>query len=200
MKPHFLENCGPNLTDKIHPNVSSTGFVARRFDALPGAKPTDRRLLSRLGHARTAAVLIRPALHTFAILLMLKPLLKTGFCGSDYRGGGKLSRCGTGGGGGVGGAMVGGMLGMLSVVGALVGASIGSTEASTMRLLTGNRCGVQLAAAEGRAKNWDTGLMTGFFGAGAKGLGGGYSNTLQGKVLVASFMDSYNQLVKVVRS
>ena len=95
------------------------------------------------------------------------------------------------------GAMVGGMLG---VVGSLVGGSVRSNEASTMLLLTDNRSGIQLAAAEGSAKNWDIGLLAGFFGGGAGGIGGGYSSTPQGKVLAASFMDSYNQLVKAVRN
>ncbi len=95
------------------------------------------------------------------------------------------------------GAMVGGMLG---AVGSLIGGSLRSNEASTMLLLTDNRSGIQLAAAEGSAKNWDIGLMGGVFGGGAGGIGSGYSNTPQGKVLAASFMDSYNQLVKAVRS
>jgi hypothetical protein len=95
------------------------------------------------------------------------------------------------------GAMVGGMLG---AVGSLIGGSLRSNEASTMLLLTDNRSGVQLAAAEGSAKNWDIGLMAGFFGGGAGGIGSSYSRTPQGKVLAASFMDSYNQLVRAVRS
>lgn len=98
--------------------------------------------------------------------------------------------------GGVG-ALVGGMLGS---VGSLVGGSIRSNEASTMLLLTDNRSGIQLAAAEGSAKNWDVGLLAGFFGGGAGGAGSAFSNTPQGKVLTASFMDSYNQLVKAVRN
>ena len=93
--------------------------------------------------------------------------------------------------------MVGGMLG---AVGSLIGGSLRSNEASTMLLLTDNRSGVQLAAAEGSAKNWDIGLMAGFFGGSAGGIGSGYSRTPQGKVLAASFMDSYNQLVRAVRS
>lgn len=94
------------------------------------------------------------------------------------------------------GALAGGLLGS---VGAIVGGSMKSNEASTTLLMTDNRSGVQLAAAEGSAKNWDFGAVGGLFG----GLGGagasGFSNTPQGKVLTASFMDSYNQLVKAVR-
>jgi curli biogenesis system outer membrane secretion channel CsgG len=97
--------------------------------------------------------------------------------------------------GGVG-ALVGGVLGS---VGSLIGGSLKSNEASTMLLLTDNRSGIQLAAAEGSAKNWDYGAMGAMFG-GAFGGASGFSNTPQGKVLTASFMDSYNQLVKAVRS
>lgn len=97
--------------------------------------------------------------------------------------------------GGVG-ALVGGMLGS---VGSLIGGSMKSNEASTMLLLTDNRSGIQLAAAEGSAKNWDFGAAGALWG-GAFGGASGFSNTPQGKVLAASFMDSYNQLVKAVSS
>jgi curli biogenesis system outer membrane secretion channel CsgG len=94
------------------------------------------------------------------------------------------------------GALIGGRVGLVA---SLVGGSMKSNEASTMLLLTDNRSGLQLAAAEGSAKNWDLGLMAGFFHHGLAGASG-FSNTPQGKVLAASFMDSYNQLVKAVRS
>lgn len=97
--------------------------------------------------------------------------------------------------GGVG-ALVGGMLGS---VGSLIGGSMKSNEASTMLLLTDNRSGIQLAAAEGSAKNWDFGAAGALWG-GAFGGASGFTNTPQGKVLAASFMDSYNQLVKAVSS
>jgi curli biogenesis system outer membrane secretion channel CsgG len=97
--------------------------------------------------------------------------------------------------GGVG-ALVGGMLGS---VGSLIGGSMKSNEASTMLLLTDNRSGIQLAAAEGSAKNWDFGAAGAMFG-GAFGGASGFTSTPQGKVLAASFMDSYNQMVRAVRS
>lgn len=103
-----------------------------------------------------------------------------------------FSQKGTGG----AGALLGGMLGS---VGSLIGGSLKSNEASTMLLLIDNRSGIQLAAAEGSAKNWDMGFMAGFFHGGLAGANG-FSNTPQGKVLAASFMDSYNQLVKAVRA
>ncbi len=89
--------------------------------------------------------------------------------------------------------------GFLGSVGSLVAGSAKSQEASTMLLLTDNRSGIQLAAAEGSAKNWDFGALGAMFSGAAAG-GGGYSNTPQGKVLAPAFMDSYNQLVQAVRT
>jgi len=87
----------------------------------------------------------------------------------------------------------------VGVVASLIGGSMKSNEASTMLLLTDNRSGVQLAAAEGSAQNWDFGMLAGFFQHGLAGVHG-FSNSPQGKVLAASFMDSYNQMVKAMRA
>ena len=59
---------------------------------------------------------------------------------------------------------------------------------------------MQLAAAEGSARNIDFGMLGGMFGSGAGGVGGGYSNTAEGKVIVAAFTDSYNNIVRAVRN
>jgi peptidoglycan hydrolase-like protein with peptidoglycan-binding domain len=59
---------------------------------------------------------------------------------------------------------------------------------------------VQLAASEGSAKSWDVGALGGLLGSGFGGVGGGYSNTAEGKVIVAAFMDSYNGVVRAVRN
>lgn len=98
--------------------------------------------------------------------------------------------------GGLGGA-IGGLFGS---VGAVVGGSLSAKEASTLLTLVDNRSGVQLAASEGSAKNWDFGAMGGLFGSALGGVGGGYSNTAEGKVIVAAFMDSYNGIVKAVQN
>lgn len=98
--------------------------------------------------------------------------------------------------GGLGGA-VGGLFGS---VGAVVGSSLSAKEASTLLTLVDNRSGVQLAAAEGSAKNWDFGAFGGLLGSGLGAVGGGYSNTAEGKVIVAAFMDSYNGIVRAVRN
>jgi hypothetical protein len=103
-----------------------------------------------------------------------------------------FSQKGTGGLGGVFGGSIG-------AVASFVSGSMKSNEASTMLLLTDNRSGIQLAAAEGSARNWDFGMMGDFFHHGYAGASG-FSNTPQGKVLAASFMDSYNQMVRAVRN
>ena len=69
-----------------------------------------------------------------------------------------------------------------------------------MLTLIDNRSGVQLAASEGSAKNVDMGALGGFFASGFGMGGGGYSNTAQGKVIVAAFTDSFNNMVSALGS
>jgi hypothetical protein len=95
------------------------------------------------------------------------------------------------------GAALGGLFGS---VGALVGGSMSSKEASTLVTLIDNRSGVQIAAAEGSAKNMDFGFVGGLMGGSGSGVGGGYSNTAEGKVIVAAFTDSINNIIKSVRN
>ncbi|RCS56842.1 CsgG/HfaB family protein [Parvibium lacunae] len=97
------------------------------------------------------------------------------------------------------GANVASFIPGLSAVAAVAG-SVKSREASTLLTLIDNRSGVQLAAAEGSAKKWDLGLFGGLFGGSAAGSMGGYTKTPEGKVLVAAFLDSYNQVVKAVKN
>jgi len=100
----------------------------------------------------------------------------------------------------VGGAL-GGLFGGVGrrVVGAVAG-GLKANESSTTLLLIDNRSGVQLAAAEGSAKNYDFNLFGGIFGRGGFGSAGGYTDTPEGKILTAAFMDSYNKLVKATRN
>lgn len=96
------------------------------------------------------------------------------------------------------GMSLGGFGAIGSAIGAVAG-SIKANEAATTLLMVDNRSGVQLAAAQGSAKNWDIGGMAGLF-AGVGAAGGGYSNTPEGRIVVAALMDSYNQLVKATRN
>ncbi len=95
---------------------------------------------------------------------------------------------------------LGGAIGALfgRVAGAIAG-GIKTSDASTVLTLVDNRSGVQIAAAEGSARNIDFDLMGGIFGS--VGIGaGGYSNTPEGKVIVAAFTDSFNKLVRALRN
>lgn len=98
--------------------------------------------------------------------------------------------------GGGGGFLGGGTLGL---IGAVAG-NVSRNEASTTLLLIDNRSGVQISAAEGTAKNFDFGMFGAAFTGGLVGGGGGYANTPQGKVVVAAFADSFNQMVKSLRN
>jgi hypothetical protein len=97
-------------------------------------------------------------------------------------------------------AGLGGIGGRAGGVLSAVAGSMNVKEASTLLTLVDNRSGVQLAAAEGSARNVDFGAMGAAFGGGLGAVGGGYSNTAEGKVIVAAFTDSYNNLVRAVRN
>jgi len=102
--------------------------------------------------------------------------------------------------GGVGGAL-GGLLGGRSgnVIGAVAG-GLKFKEAQTSMLVADARSGVQVAAAEGSSKKADLRLGAALFGGGAAGGLGGYANTNEGKVIAASLMDNYNNVVRSVRN
>lgn len=72
-----------------------------------------------------------------------------------------------------------------------------------MLTLVDNRSSVQLAAAEGSARNVDYGMLSGVlaggFGGAAGAGGSAYARTTQGKVVVAAFTDSLNNLIGAVR-
>jgi len=80
-----------------------------------------------------------------------------------------------------------------------VAGSVKRNEASTTLLLIDNRSGVQISAAEGTAGNFDFGIFGAAFGGSNYGAAGAYGKTPQGKVVVASFADSFNQMVKSLR-
>jgi len=102
--------------------------------------------------------------------------------------------------GGVGGgasALLGGR--RARVLSSLAG-NVNFQEASTLLTLVDNRSGVQLAAAEGSAKNTDVNITSALFGSRAGGGLGGYSNTAEGKLIAAALTDSFNNLVVAVRN
>ncbi|HZE92587.1 MAG TPA: CsgG/HfaB family protein [Rhizobacter sp.] len=98
-----------------------------------------------------------------------------------------------------GGAAAGLLSGRYALLGAVAG-NVSRNEASTTLLLIDNRSGVQVSASEGTANNFDFGMFGAAFQGGLAGGGGGYASTPQGKVVVAAFADSYNQMVRALRS
>jgi curli biogenesis system outer membrane secretion channel CsgG len=100
--------------------------------------------------------------------------------------------------GGAGGAL-GGVGRHFGVVAAVAG-GLKFKEAETMMLVADARSGVQVAAAQGKAKKTDFRLGALGWGGGAAGAVGGYTNTNEGKVVAASFLDNYNQVVAAVRA
>ncbi len=109
----------------------------------------------------------------------------------------QFSKKGTGGIGGAIGGLIGGDGGR--VLGNLAG-GIKSNEAATTLLLIDNRSSVQVAAATGNAKNTDFDISAGIFGGSGGGQLGGFTDTPEGKVITAAFVDSYNKMVRALRN
>lgn len=99
--------------------------------------------------------------------------------------------------GGIGGALssFGGKLG---VVGALAG-GLKFGKAETMLTMIDNRSGVQIGVAMGSSKKTSFGIGGAGFGGSGFGAIGGYSNTPEGKTILAAFGDAYNNLVRAMR-
>lgn len=111
----------------------------------------------------------------------------------------------TGGMSGAAGSLIGGVIGgHAGALASSVGANTKTREASALLTMIDNRSSVQIAAAEGSASKTDIGGFASVFGgaghvAGGGGLGG-YTNTPQGKVIAAAFMDAYNNIVRSLRN
>jgi len=73
-------------------------------------------------------------------------------------------------------------------------------EAQTALLLSDNETTEQVAAATGAARTTDLGVGGLVFGKLGGAAGAGWSNTNEGKVIAAAFLDAHNQLVVQVRS
>lgn len=95
------------------------------------------------------------------------------------------------------GGLVGGRAGGLL---AAIGGNMNTKEASALLTLIDNRSGVQVAASEGSAAKTDFGVMGQLLGGSGGARMGGYSNTAEGKVIAAAFMDAFNQMVQSLRN
>ena len=98
--------------------------------------------------------------------------------------------------GGIGGAIGGALFGSL---GAAIGGGLKFKQAQTSMLVADTRSGLQVAAASGAAEKADF-AIGGILGGAGVGLGlGAYENTPEGKVVAASFLDNWNQVVRAMR-
>lgn len=105
---------------------------------------------------------------------------------------------GTGGIGATVGSLLGHMGGLLGSIGGLAG-GVKFNEAETTLLVSDVRSGIQVASAEGKASKMNFSL--GGWGWGDMGWAsaGGYSSTPEGKLIAASLLDNYNQIVDQIR-
>jgi len=101
--------------------------------------------------------------------------------------------------GGIGGAL-GGLIGG-SGGRALAGVAGGVKfkQAETNMLLVDSRSGIQVASAQGSSQATDFAIGGALLGR-VSAAGGGYSNTAEGKVIVGSFLDNWNNIVRNVRN
>jgi hypothetical protein len=96
---------------------------------------------------------------------------------------------------------LGGLLAMIPGLSALIGVAeqVKFKEAQVALLLTDNETTEQLAAATGSARAADLGVGGVLLGRLGGGAGAGWSNTNEGKVIAAAFLDAHNALVGQVR-
>ena len=101
--------------------------------------------------------------------------------------------------GGLSGAL-GGLLGARNrKLGAIAG-GLKRNEASTTLLLIDNRSSVQVAAAAGSAQKFDFSVGLGVLNRSAGVALGGFTDTPEGKIIVAALADSYNNMVRALRN
>ena len=96
---------------------------------------------------------------------------------------------------------IGGILGMIPVLNKLVGLAdnVKLKEAQVALLLTDNETTEQIAAATGSVRVTDLGMAGLMLGRAGGAAGAGWSNTNEGKVIAAAFLDAHNQLVTQLR-
>ena len=100
--------------------------------------------------------------------------------------------------GGVGGLLGGLLPGTAGSVAGVVGGSLKFSESQTALTLADTRSGIQVAAAAGASKKTSFGVVAGLGGSSAAAGLGAYSNTPEGKVVAAAFLQTYNSIVDAV--
>ncbi len=100
--------------------------------------------------------------------------------------------------GGIGGALGG--LGVFGAVAGLVAAGLKFKSAQTTMILSDSRTSLQIASATGNAEKTDWSVGGLLVGGGAAGGLGAYTNTPEGKVIAASYLDNWNNIVQSIRN
>ncbi len=98
------------------------------------------------------------------------------------------------------GAAVGGFIKKQSPLLGGIAGKLKRKEAATTLLLIDNRSSVQVSASVGQAKRYNFGVGLAGFNRNAGAALGGYTKTPEGKIIVAAFADSYNNMVKALRN
>ena len=99
--------------------------------------------------------------------------------------------------GGVGGALAGGLMNRFGLGGVTGGLKF--KEASTSLIIADVRSSIQVAAAQGKATKTDFDIGGWGWTGAAFGAAGGYTNTPEGKVIAASLLDNWNNIVIAIR-
>jgi curli biogenesis system outer membrane secretion channel CsgG len=100
------------------------------------------------------------------------------------------------------GRELGGLLAHIPVINKFVGLAdnVKLKEAQVALLLTDNETTEQIAAATGSVRVTDLGMAGLMLGRAGGAAGAGWSNTNEGKVIAAAFLDAHNQLVTQLRA
>ena len=99
--------------------------------------------------------------------------------------------------GGVGGSLIGGALNHFGLGG--ISGGLKFKEASTSLIIADVRSSLQVAAAEGKATKTDFDIGGWGWTGAAFGAANGYTNTPEGKVIAASLLDNWNNIVRTIR-
>jgi len=99
--------------------------------------------------------------------------------------------------GGVGGALAGGLLNRFGLGGVVGGLKF--KEASTSLIIADVRSSIQVASAQGKATKTDFDIGGWGWTGAAFGAANGYTNTPEGKVIAASLLDNWNNIVIAIR-
>ena len=99
--------------------------------------------------------------------------------------------------GGVGGAVAGGLLNRFGLGG--ISGGLKFKEASTSLIIADVRSSIQVASAQGKATKTDFDIGGWGWTGAAFGAANGYTNTPEGKVIAASLLDNWNNIVVAIR-